>query len=151
MKREGLWCAWVATGSPKSYKRTLDKHPCRSGCLPQPAAVCLGICHQFLQMSGAAVSQLQGSSKTVSQVQGVGRRGSSVGRTLQKMDSGNSPPSSFLSAGIVVARCVTPALGLVWPITLWLVQLNLRNSFWLSAKLQERLGLACFLCYMSSP
>lgn len=81
------------------------------------------------------------------------RRGSGVGRALQKTESVNSPPSSSLSTGRVVARGVA---GLHQPggsrgsVTFWLVQMMLRSSFWPSAKVQERPGLACFLSQMSS-
>lgn len=44
------------------------------------------------------------------------RRGSSAGRTLQKMDSGHPPPSSFLPTGSVVAQWVTPVACVgPWP------------------------------------
>lgn len=148
------WGSAEATDSPKPYKRALEKHPCRSGCSPRLAATCLGICHQFLQkMSGSSGLIARCLRKWCHKYRERVRRGSGVGRALQKTESGNPPPSSSLSTGRAVARGVA---GLYQPgdsrgsVTLWLVQMMLRNSFWLSTKVQERPGLACFLSQMSS-
>lgn len=80
---------------PQALQRALEKHPCRSGCSPRPAAVCLGICHQFPQeprgRRGLIARFLR---KRCHKCREGVRRGRGVGRALQEKESGNPPPTS---------------------------------------------------------